>query len=209
MRIGIVFWLKRMRTRSVLFSHSIACSTSLFSVLWANFYHLNQFFFVWPQALFCKNATLYVGVSALFPFSHLPPYFLVSLHLKNYSGNIGVSREFMDGARGLFSPCLLFVHAHAPFYWLKEPLNAAGSICAPSSCSHIKRQQSSCGSVHTVSTINHKHSQIAHRCSHAQEFNHLKSWLHAQRERDAFYNTNRKLYKHPHNQHAPHVSKLW
>lgn len=160
-----------------------------------------------------------MGVSASFSFSHLSPCFLVSLCTLNTILGMLVSTGILWMAQGLSSLCPFYVHAYTPFDTFLQMLDSrillqpriiesrshqmqSGLSCAPSSRSVIRKQQSSCGSVHTVSTINHKHSQIAHRCGHAQECNHLKSWLHAHRGRDAFYNTNRKLYKHPHDQHA-------
>lgn len=98
-----------MRTRSMLFYHQITRrtlrlrSSLCFGVILRS---QSALLHVWPQALFCKNATLVVGVRTLFS-SHLSRCFLLSLHLNNYSGNISVSREFMD-AHG---DCSLFVHA--------------------------------------------------------------------------------------------------
>ena len=58
--------------------------------------------------------------------------------------------------------------------WKKE----VRFICLCKVSSGIREERPSCGSIHPVSTANHKQSQIAGRCRHAQEFNHLKSWPH-------------------------------
>lgn len=84
----------------------------------------------------------------------------------------------------------------------------------------IRKELPSCGSIHAVSTANHKHSQIAGRCRHVQEFSHLRSWPHCVTHRHtpthtltqivkhAFYSTSTKPYEQPH-QHSMHASNAY
>ncbi len=147
----------------------------------------------------------------------LNPSYLSSVDtLHTGGGNLSVSRTFVDAhvdSLSVVHTAHTHTHTHADrkicsiaysnfkVRLLTETVRTASGLfvhqmSAYQVSSDIGEEQPSCGSIHSVSTANHKHSQIAGRCRHAQEFSHLKSWPHYARHTNTHTHTEREREVH-------------